>query len=100
MRTLLSAFIATSLLLATVSAEARQQRSAKAKVEFKYQNPCPATGARKGSCPGYVVDHIEPLCAGGADTAGNMQWQTIAEGKLKDKAERKQCSEYNQGRKP
>lgn len=89
---MLTAFIAASLMLATVSAEARQQRSAKAKAEFKYQNPCPATGARKGSCLGYVVDHIEPLCAGGADTPDNMQWQTIEEGKLKDKAERKQCS--------
>lgn len=97
---MLTAFIATSLLLATVSAEARQQRSAKAKAVFKYQNPCPATGERKGSCPGYVVDHIEALCAGGGDTPENMQWQTIEEGKLKDKAERKQCSEYNQGRKP
>ena len=39
------------------------------------------------SRPGYVVDHIVPLKRGGADTPANMQWQTIAEGKAKDKIE-------------
>lgn len=34
--------------------------------------------------PGYVVDHIVPLCAGGADAPGNMQWQTYAQSKVKD----------------
>jgi hypothetical protein len=37
--------------------------------------------------PGYVVDHIIPLKRGGADAPSNMQWQTIAEGKAKDKWE-------------
>jgi hypothetical protein len=37
--------------------------------------------------PGYVVDHIIPLECGGADSPANMQWQTIAEAKAKDKAE-------------
>jgi hypothetical protein len=36
---------------------------------------------------GYVVDHIIPLECGGADDPSNMQWQTIAEGKAKDKTE-------------
>ena len=92
-KNLIAAFVAASLLLTTVSAEARQQRSAKAKAEFKHQNPCPATGALKGSCPGYVVDDIEPLCAGGADTPDNMQWQSIEDGKRKDKHERRLCAE-------
>jgi hypothetical protein len=26
------------------------------------------------SLPGYVIDHFEPLCAGGADDPSNMQW--------------------------
>jgi hypothetical protein len=38
--------------------------------------------------PGYVVDHIIPLECGGSDTPGNMQWQTIAAAKAKDKGER------------
>ncbi len=37
--------------------------------------------------PGYVVDHIIPLECGGADDPSNMQWQTVAEGKAKDKTE-------------
>lgn len=41
--------------------------------------------------PGHVVDHVTPLACGGADRPSNMQWQTIAEGKAKDKWERKGC---------
>ena len=41
--------------------------------------------------PGHVVDHIIPLACGGPDDPTNMQWQTTAEGKAKDKVERKQC---------
>lgn len=41
--------------------------------------------------PGYVVDHIKPLACGGADDTTNMQWQTVAEGKAKDKWERNGC---------
>ena len=66
-------------------------RSAAAVAAFKRANPCPANGASKGKCPGYVVDHIEPLCAGGKDAPSNMQWQTVAEAKQKDKQEREQC---------
>jgi hypothetical protein len=32
-----------------------------------------------------------PLWAGGADHASNLQWQTIADAKAKDREERKQC---------
>ncbi len=55
------------------------------------QHPCPSTGEAKGRCPGYVVDHIKPLCAGGQDRPSNMQWQTTAEAKNKDRLEREQC---------
>jgi hypothetical protein len=41
--------------------------------------------------PGHVVDHVIPLACGGADAPGNMQWQTVEEGKAKDKVERKGC---------
>lgn len=32
---------------------------------FRSVNACPATGQARGACPGYHVDHIIALCAGG-----------------------------------
>ena len=73
------------------SLDAKAMRRESAKVEFKLQNPCPANGATKGPCKGYVIDHIKALPCGGADRPENMQWQTIAAAKEKDKWERKEC---------
>src|SRR5579859_5490495 len=66
----------------------RYRRSTAARNAFKRAHPCPSTGMPKGACPGYVIDHIDPLECGGADAPFNMQWQTIAEGKAKDRWER------------
>jgi len=41
--------------------------------------------------PGYVVDHVKPLACGGVDDPSNMQWQTVEEGKAKDKVELAGC---------
>jgi hypothetical protein len=65
----------------------RIKRSAAAKHSFKRQHPCPSTGRSSGRCPGYVVDHVRPLECGGADAPSNMQWQTLAAGKAKDRTE-------------
>jgi len=62
-------------------ANGRILRSPAARSQFLRQ-----TGYPHGR-PGYVVDHIVPLECGGADSPGNMQWQTIAEAKAKDKTE-------------
>ena len=67
--------------------KARIARSLTARQEFMRANPCPATGKTAGSCPGYVVDHVVPLKRGGADAASNMQWQTTAQAKAKDRVE-------------
>ena len=67
------------------------RRSASAKQEFERSNPCPATGRTSGTCSGYVIDHVKPLACGGADAPSNMQWQTVAEGKAKDRTERSGC---------
>ena len=64
-----------------------EHRSTKAKDAFKKVNPCPATGRSSGACPGYVIDHVMPLKRGGADAPYNMQWQTKAAAKAKDKWE-------------
>ncbi len=66
-------------------------RSRTAVADFKRTNPCPSTGERRGACPGYVVDHVISLKCCGEDAASNMQWQTLAEGKAKDKWENKGC---------
>lgn len=67
-------------------------RSQQMRHAFKQLEPCPANGHRKGPCPGYIIDHVIPLCAGGADRPSNMQWQTVADAKAKDREERKQCA--------
>ena len=75
------------LLLAVAAAtsgiaDAKQHRDPAVTREFQRLNPCPSTGKRTGRCPGYVKDHIVPLCAGGADAVSNMQWQTVREAKV------------------
>lgn len=72
-------------------AHGRIKCSEKAKADFKAANPCPANHKRAGACPGYVIDHINPLACGGADSSENMQWQTVADGKAKDGWERDDC---------
>jgi hypothetical protein len=66
-------------------ARGRFVRSEAAKHAFEAQSGYP-----KGR-PGYVVDHIRPLACGGADVPSNMQWQTVAAAKAKDKTERVGC---------
>ena len=78
-------------LLLVAPAEAKQPRSTAAKHAFQRSVPCPATGAARGRCPGYVIDHVVPLCAGGIDRPSNMQWQTVADSRRKDKGEFAEC---------
>jgi hypothetical protein len=54
---------------------------------FQRAHPCPVTGRNTGACPGYVVDHVKALKRGGADRPSNMQWQTTAQAKAKDRRE-------------
>lgn len=91
--------IAAALLLCICvhgPVDARIKRSQSAKVEFKRENPCPSSGAPKGPCKGYVIDHVVALACGGPDLPTNMQWQTIAEGKAKDRWERIGCGSHKQ----
>jgi hypothetical protein len=79
------------LLLAAVALPCDAvERSRAERSAFVYEHPCPATGS-PGPCPGWVVDHVIPLCAGGPDKRYNMQWQAVPEGKYKDVYEHRFC---------
>jgi hypothetical protein len=81
------------LMVVGVPVDARIHRSAGARHHFKQLHPCPATSRASGKCPGYVIDHVKPLAYGGADDPSNMQWQTVADAKAKDKWERIGCAQ-------
>lgn len=66
-------------------------RSSAAKAEFQRANPCPATGGSRGACPGWQIDHIEPLKCGGPDAPANMQWLTVQQHKDKTAREAGKC---------
>lgn len=66
-------------------------RDLRQRYAFRKDNPCPVTGKTRGACPGYVVDHIQPLCAGGADHPSNMQWLTVEAARAKDRPLLREC---------
>ena len=71
--------------------EAKQHRSPVERHAFVKENPCPVTGRARLPCPGYQIDHVAPLCAGGADHRTNMQWLTIEDHKAKTKLDVRAC---------
>ncbi len=71
----------------TRDSKGRIARSRTATRDFQKSHPCPSTGRTSGACNGFVIDHVVPLKRGGADSPGNMQWQTKAAAKAKDKVE-------------
>lgn len=73
------------VLLPCIPAEAKITRS-RAQVEsFLRQH------GFKRTPPGYEVDHIIPLCAGGPDTPENMQLLSVEEHKRKTKRDIQWC---------
>ena len=84
---LLALVLAGSAALAAAAAD----RSPTLRAEFMRQNPCPATGATRGACPGYQVDHREALICGGRDELQNLQWLSVDEHKAKTRVEVKLC---------
>lgn len=55
------------------------RRSHAVREAFIAAHPCPVASAPHARCPGFQVDHVIPLCAGGADDPSNMQWLSLDE---------------------
>ena len=87
----LAAAVCAALTATVFPAGAADGRSFRAEVLFRLENPCPSTGATRGECKGYVIDRIIPVVCGGAEEPSNMQWQTLAEAKEKNRWERIGC---------
>lgn len=66
-------------------------RSSAVKSEFRQANPCPATGKTRGACPGWQIDHMHPLCAGGIDHPSNLNWIRTEDHKRKTRQDVKAC---------
>src|SRR5690348_3841368 len=59
---------------------------------FRKMFPCPSTGKTTGKCEGWRIDHVRPLCFGGADVPANMAWEEVRQSYLKDNFEREACA--------
>ena len=87
-----AALLASALpLLALPASAAESARPSNAEILFRLAQPCPITGQTSGPCKGYVIDRIIPPVCGGAEAPDNMQWQTLAEAKEKDRWEKIGC---------
>lgn len=86
------------LILALVAgATLAADRSRTERAAFVRDNPCPATGKTSGACPGWQVDHVRALCAGGTDHATNMQWLAEADHKRKTRDDVGKCRAQRAG---
>lgn len=84
------ALLLAALLLPGL-ADARIPRDHAQVRAFRNENPCPATGLKRGACPGFEVDHATPLCAGGADHPSNMQWISKEDHRFKTLVDVREC---------
>lgn len=78
------------LLLSLLAAAAFARDPAQVRA-FRKANACPATTKTDGACPGWVVNHIVPLCFGGKDEPANMEWEQKAPSYKRDAFERALC---------
>lgn len=84
---ILAVLLAVSPCVPARDSHGRIARSSSVRREFQREHPCPSTGKKTGSCHGWIVDHVVALECCGADSVKNMQWQTVADSKAKDRVE-------------
>jgi hypothetical protein len=69
-----------------------------AELQFTKRHPCPVNGSTRGECPGYVISLIKPACAGGGERPGNLQWQTVAAARKKERVDAAECRKQTKQR--
>lgn len=93
--------IALALIVLGVALESAAARLPRDRAEvraFRALHPCPATGRARGACPGWHVDHVIALCAGGPDKRENMQWITKEDHRFKTLVDVRECRKGNYGK--
>jgi len=83
------------LLIAALSistgANAKIERSHAVRHAFVKEQACPSTGRHRLPCPGWQIDHVQPLKCNGPDNTANLQWLTVEDHKAKTKREARLC---------
>lgn len=88
---------ASALVIVILSNNASWARSSAEVRTFRQAQPCPSTGQFRGACPGYQVDHIRPLCAGGEDKPTNMHWLAVEDHRFKTLVDVRECRKLRRG---
>jgi 5-methylcytosine-specific restriction endonuclease McrA len=83
--------LAIALALCLCGVAPTEARSRAVVAEFKRLQPCPSTGKATGACPGWQVDHVLALCAGGRDEVRNLQWLRVEEHRIKTRSDVLAC---------
>lgn len=92
MRLLILVLVLTCCLALAFGAAARTERSRAQVNAFLRQQGLARTP------PGYEVDHIMPLCAGGKDSPENMQLLTKEQHKAKTRDDLRRCWKLRRGK--
>ncbi len=95
-----ASLLCLGLLAFHTGADARIPRDRAEVRAFRMENACPSTGLFRGACPGFEVDHVLALCAGGADKRANMQWLSKEDHRFKTLVDVRECRRYRQGLTP
>lgn len=90
-RSLVRVVLSLLALGIVADADARIARSQTEVRAFRKEHPCPSTQKVRGRCPGYQVDHVIPLCAGGQDHRSNMHWLSLEDHRWKTFIDAREC---------